>query len=92
MRLAIGLACLLFTAPAFAQSSTYVKPHVRSDGTYVQGHYRTNPDNNVYNNYSTKPNVNPYTGKQGTVDPYGSRSNVFGSNTKSKSNIWGDDD
>ncbi len=49
---------------------TYVQPHTRSDGTFVQGHYRTAPDNAMQNNYSTQGNVNPHTGQAGTVDPY----------------------
>lgn len=29
-------------------------------------HYRTTPDNCFYNNWSTSPNINPYTGVTGT--------------------------
>lgn len=47
-----------------------VKGHVTKKGTYVSPHTRTNPDSSRTNNYSSKPNVNPYTGKRGTVDPY----------------------
>ncbi len=43
----------------------YVRPHVRSNGTFVDGHYRSYPDGNFYNNWSTWPNVNPYTGQRG---------------------------
>lgn len=68
MRLTILLATLL-ALPAFAQSN-YVRPHVRSDGTYVQGHMRSNPDSSRFNNYSTQGNYNPYTGQTGTRDPY----------------------
>jgi len=32
----------------------------------VQPHYRSAPDGNFYNNWSTKGNVNPYTGVPGT--------------------------
>ena len=48
----------------------WVRPHVRSDGSYVQGHSRSAPDSNPYSNWSTQGNANPFTGKQGTVDPY----------------------
>jgi hypothetical protein len=61
---------------AFAQ--VYVKPYTRSDGTTVQGHYRSAPNNTVLDNYSTRGNVNPYTGQPGTVDPYGQRSRGSG--------------
>lgn len=38
--------------------------------TYVSPHYKSERNNSVWDNYSTKGNVNPYTGKRGTVDPY----------------------
>lgn len=50
-------------------ADVYVQPHTRSDGTYVEGHYRTAPDSNPYNNYSTQGNTNPYTGQEGRVQP-----------------------
>ena len=46
-----------------------VRPYTRRDGTYVPGHRQTNPDSTKRNNWSSKPNVNPYTGKPGTKDP-----------------------
>ena len=30
----------------------YVHSYIRSDGTFVSGHYRTNRDNSFWNNYS----------------------------------------
>jgi hypothetical protein len=44
----------------------YVNGYVRKDGTYVSGHYQTNPDKSFWNNYSSKGNVNPHTGKVGS--------------------------
>ncbi|MGE5607918.1 MAG: hypothetical protein ACM359_01580 [Bacillota bacterium] len=43
-----------------------MRGYYRQNGTYVQPYYRTGPDQNSYNNYSTYPNINPYTGQQGT--------------------------
>jgi len=43
-----------------------VKGYTRKDGTYVAPHVRSRPDGNFDNNWSTKGNVNPYTGKPGT--------------------------
>lgn len=63
---------LLFTT-VFA-GDVWVNPCYRSDGTYIRGHYRSAPDNNPWNNYSTRGNINPYTGKPGYVDPYRSYS------------------
>jgi hypothetical protein len=47
----------------------YVQPHTRRDGTAVQGHYQTNPDDSFWNNYSSKGNVNPHTGQSGNRLP-----------------------
>ena len=47
-------------------SSSYVSGYRRSNGTYVPGHYRSTADRSFHNNWSTKPNSNPYTGKRGT--------------------------
>ncbi len=38
--------------------------------TYVQPYYRSERNNSVEDNYSTKGNVNPYTWKKGTKDPF----------------------
>lgn len=43
-----------------------VNGYTKSDGTYVETHMRTAPNQTTYDNYSTSPNVNPYTGKVGT--------------------------
>lgn len=54
---------------AGATAQTYVKPHVRKDGTYVEGHVRSAPNNTNLDNYGTKGNTNPYTGQQGSQQP-----------------------
>jgi hypothetical protein len=58
------------TCASLATAQVYVRPHVTKNGTYVEGYQRTAPDSNLHNNYSTQGNTNPYTGQQGTVDPY----------------------
>ena len=62
-KLTLALACAV-ALPAMAQ--TYVNPHVRKDGTYVDGHYRSRPNSTVDDNYGTRGNMNPYTGQTGT--------------------------
>lgn len=62
--LALASASLLVSGTASADK--YVKGHVKKDGTYVQGHYKTDPNGTKNDNYSTKGNKNPYTGKKGT--------------------------
>jgi hypothetical protein len=52
-----------------AAADQYVRGHYRKDGTYVEPHYRSSPDKSHNNNWSVSPNVNPYTGKQGTQKP-----------------------
>ena len=50
----------------YYRQPVHVRGHYRFNGTYVNQHYRTRPDGNFYNNWSTFPNYNPYTGRQGT--------------------------
>ncbi len=49
-----------------AADAVRVRGYTRRDGTYVAPHYRSAPDGNFYNNWSTLGNVNPYTGRVGT--------------------------
>lgn len=65
-----ALSIVAVFASTTASAQVYVKPHIRSDGTYVQGHVRSRPNNTTVDNWSTRPNVNPYTGREGSADPY----------------------
>ena len=47
-------------------SSHSVQGYTRQDGTYVQPHYQTNPNNTRSDNYGTSGNYNPYTGSYGS--------------------------
>jgi hypothetical protein len=47
-------------------SSTRVRSYTTKKGTHVNPYHRTTPDKTKGNNYSTKGNINPYTGKKGT--------------------------
>ena len=49
-----------------ADDTQQVKGYTKKNGTYVAPHRQTNPDHTQRNNYSTRGNVNPYTGKAGT--------------------------
>ena len=64
--LLVGL--LVAMLPAYAADHA-VRGHVKKDGTYVAPSRATNPNRTQRDNYSSKPNVNPYTGKQGTRTP-----------------------
>jgi len=65
-----GFLGILLVPVVSLAADSYVHGYFRSNGTYVQPHYRSAPDGNVWNNYSTYPNVNPYTGEQGTKYRY----------------------
>lgn len=67
----ISLA-LILNVFSFAEASVikvkgYFKP---STGTFVQPYFKTSPNRTKWDNYSTKGNINPFTGKKGTVDPW----------------------
>ncbi len=47
-----------------------VKGSVSKTGVYKPPHFKTSPNKTKIDNWSTKDNVNPYTGKKGTIDPY----------------------
>lgn len=61
---------LLFISGISYGADTYVNGYYKQNGTYVQGHYRSAPNDTKLDNYSTRGNTNPYTGSQGTADPY----------------------
>jgi len=47
-------------------AAVHVKGYTRKDGTYVAPHMRSSPNGTTADNYSTKGNINPYTGESGT--------------------------
>lgn len=63
--LAVGVAMALMGTAAMAGK---VNGYVKKDGTYVAPHVRSNPNSTKTDNYSTKGNFNPYTGKTGTKE------------------------
>jgi len=63
----LAVCLILAFAGLSALADVYVKGYYRRDGTYVRPHYRSSPDGNFNNNWSTKGNVNPYTGRPGTL-------------------------
>lgn len=65
----LSLFIFAITAPA-GYAYTRVKSYYTKRGTYVQSHYRTSANSTTYDNWSTKGNVNPYTGKRGYKSSY----------------------
>lgn len=62
-RIVAIVAVLGLSSGAFADQ--YVNGYYRRDGTYVQPHLQTEPNQYRFDNYSSKGNVNPYTGQAG---------------------------
>jgi hypothetical protein len=65
MKMLLTLFLLGAVAPVLAQDVN-VNGYTKKDGTRVESHRRTKADKTDRNNYSTKGNRNPYTGKRGT--------------------------
>jgi len=65
MKYIFTLIICLFSAPVLAKS-VHVRGHVTKSGHYVAPYNKTSPNHTKRDNYSTKGNVNPYTGKAGT--------------------------
>jgi hypothetical protein len=68
-----GAFILAFASIANAQSNPndhYVNGYTRSNGTYVEPHYQTNPNNTTRDNYGTQGNYNPHNGTYGTRSQY----------------------
>ncbi|MCX6756075.1 MAG: hypothetical protein NTX85_01930 [Candidatus Nomurabacteria bacterium] len=65
------LAMFMFGLFAFSinkvDAVTRVKGYTTKTGTYVMPSYRSSPNKVKYDNYSSKGNYNPYTGKKGSV-------------------------
>ena len=66
--ISIILILMLFMT-SFVYADVYVKGYYRGNGTFVQPYYRASPDSTSNDNYSTYPNINPYTDEQGTIAP-----------------------
>ena len=60
---------LLASSFAYAAPPVHVRSTVTKTGEYKPAHERTAPNSTQRDNYSAKGNVNPYTGKAGTVTP-----------------------
>lgn len=66
-----GIAIALAAASLGAQAQSHMRNgYVTKNGTYVAPSYATHPNSTKLDNYRTVGNVNPYSGRVGTVDPY----------------------
>jgi hypothetical protein len=82
--LAVAAALVMIT-PVFARGGSHSSSHsasyslggshairgyTKSDGQYVAPAHATNPNATKTDNWTTRGNVNPYTGKAGTKPGY----------------------
>ena len=84
------LSLLLFSGNLFADK--YVNGYYKSNGTYVQPHYRSNSNSTTSDNFSTYGNTNPYTGEKGTKKNdsyYGSGTSTYGSGSTDSKSYYG---
>lgn len=70
METLVLIVLAIASGAAIAQSSHRRPGYVTKNGGCVAPSDATNPKATKPDNGSTKGNVHPYTGKQGTVDPY----------------------
>jgi len=88
-----ALALFELGSAAFADD-VYVRGYTRKDGTCVAPHYRSTPDGSPYNNWSTRGNVNPYSGVAGAavllvgIDLAAVVAGEFGSRSVRRSTGW----
>lgn len=62
----IGISALLLVMVSPVSAYVRVRGYTRNSGTYVAPHYRSNSNFTRYDNWSTRGNVNPYTGRRGS--------------------------
>lgn len=51
-------------------ATRFVRGYHRKNGTYVAPSYRTRANSTRWDNYSTKGNTNPYSGRKGYKSPW----------------------
>lgn len=78
------LAGVLITLMGYSQSNSnvrYQSGYYKSNGTYVQPHYKTVNNSTNHDNFKTQPNTNTYTNSKGSVAPdYSPKAYNYGQN------------
>lgn len=67
----ISLGANWLAGDAYAQ--VFVRGYVTREGTLVEPHVRSSPNGDRGDNYGTRGNVNPFTGRRGHHDVYAPR-------------------
>lgn len=69
MKLVLAILLVALVGEVSAAGTKSVRPHIRKDGTYVEGHYRSAPNQQRFDNFGARNSIyggNPYTGKRGS--------------------------
>jgi len=88
-KLIFGLMVLVISTNFLIAADTYVNGYTKSNGTNVDGYYRTSPNSTKSDNYSTVGNTNPYTGQAGTKQDTSNYYNSSNSNSNTHNNSGG---
>ena len=59
------LIAFVLTLSTTVIADIHVRGYYKQNGTYVAPHYRSSPNSTTTDNFSTKGNINPYTGQEG---------------------------
>jgi len=72
LTLLLFLSVFIFSVEARqSRGISRVRPYITKRGSYVRPHFRTRPSQAIpRNNWSTKGNINPYTGQKGYANSY----------------------
>ena len=63
----IAISCLINSE---INATRFVRGYYKKNGTYVAPSYRTRANSTKWDNYSTKGNSNPYSGRKGYKSPW----------------------
>ena len=88
MKYLLALLMVVGLITPIASAQQRVRGYMRSNGTYVQPYYKTRANSTRFDNYSTKGNYNPYSGRRGYKNPYGSSFNSY-SQPRRRRNAYG---
>lgn len=85
------IAALFLVVLCSSAFAGWVNGYSRRDGTYVQGHQRSDANDTVRDNYSYAGNTNPYTGERGSnYYRNDSSSEYYGTQPSRRSSSFGD--
>ncbi|SNC67903.1 hypothetical protein SAMN06265337_2111 [Hymenobacter gelipurpurascens] len=65
MKKTLFTLAVLLGAVTLSNAQVYQSGYTKSNGTYVEGHYKSTRNSTNTDNYSTQGNTNPYSGSTG---------------------------